>query len=239
MAAPEPKNVLQAVDDEAIRLARTLLRTARFGALATLDPETGHPIASRVATATDGDGSPIILISALAAHFAALEADARCSLLLGEPGKGDPLAHARISLACLARRIDAAQAEHERISCRYLNRHPKARLYAGFADFAFFRLDVQSASLNGGFGRAYQMERRHLLVDERLAMAEQDVLEHANLSLPSYCRVTGIDSDGIDLISHDKAIRIFAEIPLGEGPELTRDIDKMVQLYVERDTPRD
>lgn len=235
--AAEPKSVLQAVDDTAIRLGRTLLRSARFGALATLDPQTGHPIASRVSTATDCDGSPIILISSLAAHFAALQGDARCSLLLGEPGKGDPLAHARISLACLARRIGTAGDEHERISRRYLNRHPKARLYAGFADFAFFRLELQDASLNGGFGRAYQMERRHLLVEECLAMAEPDAMEHVNRALPAHCRVTGIDADGLDLVAREEAIRLFADSPLVDPGELTQILDRMVQPYVEKDVP--
>src|SRR5690606_41957142 len=85
-------------DAEAIRLARTLLRTARFGALATLDPADGAPLATRVAVATDMDGTPLILVSALSAHTKALAADPRCSLLVGEPGKGDPLAHAPLTI---------------------------------------------------------------------------------------------------------------------------------------------
>ncbi len=52
------KKVLREVDAEAIRLAKTLLRAARFGALAVLDPKTGWPMASRVGAATDGDGLP-------------------------------------------------------------------------------------------------------------------------------------------------------------------------------------
>ena len=62
--------------------------------------------------------------------------------------------------ACAAwRRAAARHAEQARAERRYLNRHPKARLYAGFADFAFFRLAVERASLNGGFGKAYHLTR--------------------------------------------------------------------------------
>ena len=40
---------------------------------------------------------------------------------------------------------------------RYLARQPKAALYADFGDFAFWRLEVLRASLNGGFGRAFEL----------------------------------------------------------------------------------
>ena len=40
----------------------------------------------------------------------------------------------------------------------WLARHPKARLYVDFADFAFVRLRPEGAHLNGGFGRAYRLE---------------------------------------------------------------------------------
>jgi len=46
---------------------------------------------------------------------------------------------------------------------RYLSLHPKAALYADFADFAFWRLDVLRASLNAGFGRAYALRPEDVL----------------------------------------------------------------------------
>ena len=64
--------------------------------------ETGAPLASRVGVATDIDGAPLILVSMLSAHTPAILADPRCSLLVGEPGKGDPLAHPRLTLICRA-----------------------------------------------------------------------------------------------------------------------------------------
>lgn len=236
---PEPAtSVLQPLDDEAIGLARTLVRTARYGALAALDPKTGAPQASRTATATDSDGAPVILISRLAPHTAALEADPRCSLLVGEPGKGDPLAHPRITLACEASRLDRDSKAGMRARRRYLNRHPKAALYADFADFSFFRLEVRSASLNGGFARAYALDRDDLLLvadlGAAIAEAEQSAIDHMNEDHADAVallagepaakgwKLTGIDPEGFDLARGDIIRRILFAEPLA-GPQAIRD----------------
>src|SRR6185312_12146703 len=113
------------------RLARTLLRTARYGALATLEPGTGAPFASRVATATEVGGDPVILVSQLSGHTGAILADPRCSLLLGEPGSGDPLAHARITLMCWAERLERGAPENDEAERRYLKRQPQRRIRQG------------------------------------------------------------------------------------------------------------
>jgi putative heme iron utilization protein len=235
----EKKHVLRETDAQAIRLARTLIRTARYGAIAVLDPKDGAPIASRVAVATDLDGAPIILISALSAHTGALAADPRCSLLVGEPGKGDPLAYPRISVSCRATRLERGTSQHVRAERRYLNRHPKGKLYAGFPDFSFFRLEPQRASLNGGFGKAYLLDRSDLLVEgaatEELAAREQGAIDHMNQdhadAIAVYARqfakasgdgwiITGLDADGIDLANGDDVRRVFFPQPLVAAGDL-------------------
>jgi len=102
MTSSKKKDVLRAVDAEGIALAKRLLRQAHFASLATLEIQTGHPLASRVTVANDVDGTPIILISKLSSHTPALMNDTRCSLLVGDIGKGDPLAHPRMTLVCSA-----------------------------------------------------------------------------------------------------------------------------------------
>lgn len=150
-------NPIRETSPEAIELAKSLVRKASYGALAVLDPATGFPLASRVAVATDSAGAPIILISSLSAHSKALLADNRCSLLLGEPGKGDPLAHPRITLICVAAWLDRDAAETQLIKELYLRHQPKAALYVDFGDFSFVRLKIQAANLNGGFGQAFRL----------------------------------------------------------------------------------
>jgi len=233
------KDVLRETDADAIRQARTLLRSARYGAIATLDPKDGSPIATRTATATDIDGAPLILVSRLSAHTGALDADPRCSLLLGEPGKGDPLAHPRITIACRAERLERGSEAQLRAARRYLARHPKASLYADFPDFGFFRLDPMSASLNGGFGKAYAFTRAQLLSDAEisaaLAMSEAGAVEHMNadhadavsIYAQAYAgardgrwRLTGIDPDGIDISEGDDVRRVFFPAPLTEASQM-------------------
>lgn len=225
------KNTIQPTSDEARRLAKTLLRSARHGALATLDPKTGAPQVTRVGVSTDFDGAPVLLISGLAAHFPALEADGRCSLLLGETGRGDPLAHARITIAAMATILERDHADSARISARYLAHQPKAKLYANLGDFRFVRLDPASASLNGGFGKAFALTPADLLSngDAALAAAEGHAVEHMNEdhaeAVDLYARyfakapggkwvLTGVDAEGIDIADGDDVRRIFFEKPI-------------------------
>ncbi|MGY6706952.1 MAG: HugZ family pyridoxamine 5'-phosphate oxidase [Rhizobiaceae bacterium] len=235
----EKKDVIRPTDEEAIGLARSLLRAARHGALAVLDPQTGAPQASRVAVATDLDGTPIILVSSLSGHTPGLEADPRCSLLLGEPGKGDPLAHPRITVACEAHRIERGTEDHARLARRFLARHPKAKLYADFGDFSYFLLHPQSASLNGGFGKAYRLMRDELLSDQTVAGAlanvEAGAVAHMNAdhgdAIALYARhfgkanggawtLTGIDPDGFDLALGEKVLRIGFPSALKDAGEM-------------------
>ena len=79
-------------------VAKALLRATRVGTLATIDRNTGHPFASLVNVATDIDGSPLILVSRLSTHTANLEKDGRASVLLASVGRGDSLAHPRLTV---------------------------------------------------------------------------------------------------------------------------------------------
>lgn len=230
MALKDRPSVLRETDDQAKTEARALLRGARFCALAVIDPETGFPSATRVLTATAPDGAPVILISALSAHTRALDADPRCSLLAGEPGKGDPLAHPRLSLQARARRVGRDEALHAWLRGRFLRRHPKAALYIDFDDFRFVRLEPVRANLNGGFGKAYVIEGEDLLIrhpdTERLASSEHQVLAEIttldeNLASEvarnkfrmsgNSWEITALDMGGIDISSKDILLRV--EIP--------------------------
>lgn len=148
-------NPIRETDDDARTMARTLVDQARFGALATLEPDTGYPVASRIAVGTDNHGTLISLASDLSAHSRAIEHDQRCSVLIGEPGKGDPLAHPRITLIGSFEKIDRRSAEMPSLREIWLEMHPKASLYIDFGDFNFYRLALERAYLNGGFGKAY------------------------------------------------------------------------------------
>lgn len=244
----EEKPLLQQVDAQAIRLARTLLRTSRYGSLAVLDATSGAPSVSRVGVATDVDGSPILLVSGLAPHTAALRKDARCALLLGEPGKGDPLAHARISIEAVAGEVARDSAEHLRLRARYLNHQPKAGLYVDLGDFRFFKLEPKAASLNGGFGKAYALTADHLLsrtaLTAEIAAKESGAIEHMNGdhfdSVDHYARhflnapqgnwvLAGIEEDGITICLGDDVRRIFFDTPLASADDMHLTLVRMAR----------
>lgn len=246
---PEKKDVLRPTDDEAIRLAKTLMRTARHGALAVIDPEGGGPLASRVGVATDADGAPLILVSMLSAHTRAILADPRCSLLLGDPGRGDPLAHPRITLVCRATKLERDTPAHARAARRYLNRNPKAKLYIGLGDFHIFRLELELASLNGGFGKAYALTRADLITGgpavEAIAASEQPAIDHMNKdhrdAIDLYARhfahaandgwsITGLDADGMDIALGDEIRRVFFPERLESAPALRQTLVEMARI---------
>jgi putative heme iron utilization protein len=213
--------------------AKRLLRAIRAGALASL-ATNGHPFASLVNVATDFDGSPLLLLSRLAAHTLNLERDPRCSLLLSQSGKGDPLAHPRLTVIGRAERT---QDEHVR--GRFLRRHPKSELYAGFADFSFWRISVEQAHLNGGFARAADFAGDAVLTRldgaDALLAAEDGAIAHMNEdhreALALYAtkllgeaegqwRATGIDPEGMDLAAGDRTARVMFEKPINTPGEL-------------------
>lgn len=139
-------------------LAQHLLRSARHGALGVICPATQAPHVTRVSVGTAPDGMPITLVSEISMHTGALKHNPACSLLVGEAGaRGDPLTHPRLTLHCTACPTDKAALKQ-----LFLTQHPKATLYFDFSDFIMLRLEVQTAHLNGGFGRAYQISTQDL-----------------------------------------------------------------------------
>jgi putative heme iron utilization protein len=237
MPGRTPENASPPADFLPRAVAKTLLRATRAGTLATLDRNTGHPFASLVNVATDTDGSPLILVSRLATHTANLEVEGRASLLLAETGKGDALAHPRLTVLGSFAPVLREDAEEPRIRRRFLTRHPKSELYAGFVDFAFWRMDVVSAHLNGGFARAADLTAAELLTDlagaETLVEAEESAIAHMNADHAKACqlyatrllgaaegdwRCVGVDPEGIELQYGQTALRLaFAQRVTGPG----------------------
>ena len=209
------------------RSPRSCCGRTRAGSLATLDRNTGHPFASLVNIATDSDGSPVILVSRLSTHTANLEADGRASVLLAATGKGDPLAHPRLTLLGTFVHVGRDDAYEPRLRRRFLARHPKSELYAGFADFSFWKLETVSAHLNGGFARAADLKAADVLTEvsgaAELLEAEAGAIAHMNadhaeavrlyatklLGAPEAAwRLTGLDPEGLDLASGDTTLRL-------------------------------
>ncbi len=191
---------------------------------------------SRVALAADFDGSPILLLSQLSAHTRALATDSRLSLLAGEPGAGDPLQQTPPvdrGTGDAAGRPDAP--EHERLSRRFTAHHPAAAHYGAFADFVFFRVEVASAFLNGGFARptrsraaiwwsasrpAWRTRNRASI--EHMNADHGDVLDRtdgeARRGITGW-RIATLDARGFELVagSHVERIEFAQAVETGPG----------------------
>lgn len=228
-------------DFDAVGIAKHCLRSIRAGALATLDRADGAPFASLTTIATDSDGSPLLLLSELSAHTQNLHRDPRASILLAQSGKGDPLAHPRLTV------IGRAVVERApRVRERFLARHPKAKLYADFGDFSFWRLAIERAHLNGGFARARDLIGDEIRTDlagaEDLLAVEADAIAHMNAdhreALQLYAtrlsgaaegdwRATGFDPDGIDLAAGDLTARTVFQRRVMNPGDLRRHLKEL------------
>jgi heme oxygenase (biliverdin-IX-beta and delta-forming) len=213
--------------------AKKLLREGRSGALATLMAGSGDPYCSLVNVATQADGSPLLLISRLAVHTKNILADNRVSLMLDERKEGDPLEGARVMLMGTAEVTDDADARR-----RYLDRHPSAEMFAGFGDFAVYKIALKGAHLVAGFGRIVDLTSDDIVTDltgaEALVAAEPEAVAHMNedhaeavrlyatklLGAPDGAwRCVGCDPEGLELQLDRTALRLpFPQRVSGPGP---------------------
>jgi putative heme iron utilization protein len=203
--------------------ARRLIRGAISATLAT--SAEGTPFASLVTPATAPDLSPLLLLSSLSEHTRHLKAESRCSLLfMGAPEGANPQTAPRVTLTGLAEPVPAEEAPA--LKARWLARHPYAAFYAGFADFALWRIRPVGALLVGGFARATRLRLAELLPDPAavaaLASAEAGILAHVNAEHPDAVaaiakglhggaegawRLIAVDTDGCDLALEEAVLR--------------------------------
>lgn len=132
--------------------ARAIIDSVPAGSLGTL-ADNGTPFVSLVTVAAISPTRLVMLLSGLAKHTQNLDQRDECSLLLVEHGgeSGDPLAGARLTLVGKATRLQRGADQEAREI--FLQRHQSASMYADFADFAFFEIEVREAHLVAGFGR--------------------------------------------------------------------------------------
>ena len=222
-------------DFDAGRLARSLLRRSRQGALATLMTGSGDPYCSLVNVATHPDGSPILLISRLAVHTRNILDDSRVSLMLDERAQGDPLEGSRIML--MGRAEEAVASDGGILRRRYLNTHPSAERFVEFQDFSFYRIRPSAIHLVAGFGRIVDLKPEQFLTDisdaGALLQSEQEAIEHINSdhrdtnslyatkllgAEAADWRCAGCDPDGLDLQAGGKTLRLdFPQRVTGPG----------------------
>jgi putative heme iron utilization protein len=212
---------------EASRRARTLMRGSRSAALATM--LDGHPYSSLVTVAFDVDCSPLLLLSDLADHTQNVFTNARVSLLFEEAsGLPNPQLGPRVTAQGKIKATD-----DPRLAERVMIRHPAAKLYAGFKDFNFYRVEIERLHFVGGFAAALWLSKDDFKINQDAAIAlakcEADVLAHMNAdhaeTINLYAskllgrsgkawELIAIDPDGCDLKQKNNYARLSFEEPV-------------------------
>ena len=229
------------------RSVRDLLRSCDRAVLATVqraesEAPTGWPYASLVMMAVDQDASPLLLISTLADHTRNLLADPRASLLVdGTAGLDEPLTGAR---ATVMGRLE--KTDDPRHRARYLARHPSADMYAGFGDFAVWRMSVERAHIVAGFGRIHWVDGGEVLGEAHPTLAEReaDVVGHMNDdhadAVALYAKVllglegegwamTGVDAEGADLRRAGRVARLPFDKPVADADGARVELVRLVK----------
>jgi heme oxygenase (biliverdin-IX-beta and delta-forming) len=222
--------------------ARRFVRHARSAALATLDAARKTPFASLVAIATDAQGDPILLLSQLARHTKNLRQDAAASLLISNPASGtDPLTTTRVTLQG---RIVQQQAAD--VGDRFLMWQPEAADYAGFSDFGFYRMAVESVHVVAGFGRIQSSMREAYLVKpgDALTMSPSELSDIngqcEEAIAKQWCALTGqdgaplnrtprivlADGDGCLLSDGEAVARLTLVTPIRSASDLKCALEK-------------
>lgn len=240
MTGPEPVSAQPDADRDALVFTvRKLMRACNRAATATTLRAGGEdrPYVSLTAAATDIDGSPILLLSTLADHTRNLERDARLSMLFEDCGHyANPQQGPRVTLIGRIEKAGDAQTL-ERLRRRYLARHPRASLYAGFGDFAFFKVVPERVHWVGGFGRAAWLNQSPACSEGAVAAfsaAEPDLIGRVNAEQDEMLRHLGgsvlkirarhwkcvaADPDGIDLSCAKRVYRVAFPKPLTSPAE--------------------
>ena len=120
----------------------------------------------------------------------------------------------------------------------YLRRHPDAEMFANFADFSFYRMEITRAHLVAGFGRIVDLRPQDVLTDisdaQALIDSEAEAIAHMNSDHADACRLyatkllgapdgewrcVGIDPEGIELQKGRAALRLtFPQRVTAPGP---------------------
>src|SRR5271166_5636334 len=191
--------------------ARTLVHSGRICSLSTLSrKQPGFPFGSLMPYALDGQGRPVFLISTMAVHTQNLQADARASLFVTDPGaSGDPLGSSRVTLIGNVVRIPESELAAARTV--YLTGYPDSKYWVDFDDFFFYRMDVLDVYYVGGFGVMGWVAASDYSQAQSDPLAEQkkDIMEHMNADHKDALillakRFAGIEAQEAELTSVDR-----------------------------------
>ena len=232
---------------------RAWLLGATNATLCTLAAEpdvAGFPFGSLAPYALRADGTPFVLISAIAQHTRNLTRDPRCSLFVRDPrgdsSGGDAQATWRVTVLARAERIAAEGEALEELHARYAARVPDAPGYGSAHDFAFWSLAPLKVRAIGGFGAIRWLPPETLLCDPqglgwregaaRVVSHMNDDHEPALLDIaaartgkrPERARITAVETAGFLMRTSSPDSLVY--VPFGRDVEALEARDVFVAL---------
>ncbi|MBD22303.1 MAG: hypothetical protein CL572_01390 [Alphaproteobacteria bacterium] len=244
---------------------RQLIRSASRGYLSTefvpknfkklkLSISKPFSYSTFVMTAFDYDLSPLLLLSNLSEHTTNIINNSSVSLMVCEennlynffpkfknkfPGIDyeDPMSRPRVTLIGNIKKT--TDTNHRR---RFLNRHPAAKLYSNFGDMNFYKIEIKTAHLIGGFAHVKWFKKNELVNKQNLNYinSEANIISHMNdhhnesikLYLQKFIKniksiekrgnwkIVGIDPDGFDLRKKKLLTRLFFDKEISNAKKL-------------------
>lgn len=157
-------------------------------------PKSSVPYSTFVMSATDYDGSPLLLLSDLSEHTKNLEYNDIISLLFYEEQKDinlfpefdnkkliqsyeDPMSRPRITV--IGKLEISKNKNHKR---RFSSRHPASNLYSNFKDMNIYKLNIISGHVTAGFAKVKWFKREDLILNgfSDFENDEHDIIDHMN-----------------------------------------------------------
>jgi putative heme iron utilization protein len=222
--------------------ARRLLNHQNLGVLATQSVDVeGYPFGSIAPYVLNYDGAPVMLISESAQHTRNIKQNNKVSLTVFDRYADDPQAGGRLTWIGDAELVNPADTETRQ---RYLRYFPSAESYFETHDFAFYCIHLRRARFIGGFGQIYWVEADAMLLKNPFRKAEPGIIKHMNedheRALRHYCNaikeievqavtMTGIDSEGFDLLADGRKLRLDFDAPISTMEEARATLAKLAR----------
>lgn len=229
------------MSDQALT-ARRLLNRQSVGVLSTQSIDVqGYPFGSIAPYTLNYDGEPIILISDIAQHTRNIKQNNKVSLTVFDPQADDPQSGSRLTWIGDAEPIASYDTETRD---RYLRYFPSAESYFKTHDFSFYRIRLRRARFIGGFGQIFWIEPDAMLFKNPFRETEKGIVAHMNQdhqqALFHYCKLfdragaesvtmTGIDSEGFDLLADKHKLRIDFDSAIHTSEEARANLVKLAR----------
>ena len=199
-----------------------------------------------VTYATDTGGSPIFLFSDLSDHTQNLLENSRAAFLIERASHlNQPQAGPRLTLMGKIRKTKM----RNHIS-RFLNRHPKAKIYANFSDFNYYRMVVTELHFVGGFATSEWFKGSKIIlpasISNKVSNAEKDIIDHMNFDHQgvvnfyanvickrkgSAWKLVGVDCDGVDLACASRVARLNFKNRVNNPEDIKKELINLAEVF--------